>query len=125
MTDILTVSATYGADLPWPDATLADLIAAQAARTPDAVAVRQWDTRLTYRQLVDRAAGLAAALRERGIGPGDRVGVCGARTPDLVVTVLGVLLAGAAYVPLEPGGPRQRLREIARDAGVRVVAGGA
>ncbi|MET7806954.1 amino acid adenylation domain-containing protein [Micromonospora chersina] len=125
MTDILTASAAYGADLPWPDATLADLIAAQAARTPDAVAVRQWDTRLTYRQLVDRAAGLAAALRERGTGPGDRVGVCGARTPDLVVTVLGVLLAGAAYVPLEPGGPRERLREIARDAGIRVVAGDA
>ncbi|MEU1687495.1 amino acid adenylation domain-containing protein [Micromonospora sp. NPDC005707] len=125
MTDILTVSAAYGANLPWPDATLADLIAAQAARTPDAVAVRQWDTRLTYRQLVDRAAGLAAALRERGIVPGDRVGVCGARTPDLVVTVLGVLLAGAAYVPLEPGGPRERLREIARDAGIRVVAGDA
>ncbi|MFE9960013.1 amino acid adenylation domain-containing protein [Micromonospora sp. NPDC005299] len=125
MTDILTVSAAYGADLPWPDATLADLVAAQAARTPDAVAVRQWDTRLTYRQLVDRAAGVAAALRERGAGPGDRVGVCGARTPDLVVTVLGVLLAGAAYVPLEPGGPRERLREIARDAGVRVVVGDA
>ncbi|WNM39703.1 amino acid adenylation domain-containing protein [Micromonospora halotolerans] len=123
MTDILTVSAAYGADLPWPDATLAELIAAQAARTPDAVAVRQWDTRLTYRQLVERAAGVAAALRERGVGRGDRVGVCGARTPDLVVTVVGVLLAGAVYVPLEPGGPRERLREIARDAGVRVVVG--
>ncbi|WP_262285282.1 amino acid adenylation domain-containing protein [Micromonospora sp. MA102] len=123
MTDILTASVAYGADLPWPDATLAELIAAQAARTPDAVAVRQWDTRLTYRQLVDRAAGVAAALRERGVGRGDRVGVCGARTPDLVVTVVGVLLAGAAYVPLEPGGPRERLREIARDAGVRVVVG--
>ncbi|RBI99113.1 hypothetical protein DRA43_24280, partial [Micromonospora provocatoris] len=97
MTDTLTVSAVHGPDLPWPDATLADLITAQAARTPDAVAVRQWDTRLTYRQLVDRAAGVAAALREQGVGRGDRVGVCGARTPDLVVTVVGVLLAGAAY----------------------------
>ncbi|MEV0002884.1 amino acid adenylation domain-containing protein [Micromonospora sp. NPDC050980] len=125
MTDTLTVSAVHGPDLPWPDATLADLITAQAARTPDAVAVRQWDTRLTYRQLVERAAGVAAALRGHGIGPGDRVGVCGARTPDLVVTVVGVLLAGAAYVPLEPGGPRERLREIARDADVRVVVGDA
>ncbi|NED49975.1 AMP-binding protein, partial [Micromonospora aurantiaca] len=102
MTDTLTVSAVHGTDLPWPDATLADLITAQAARTPDAVAVRQWDTRLTYRQLVDRAAGVAAALRGHGAGRGDRVGVCGSRTPDLVVTVVGVLLAGAAYVPLEP-----------------------
>ncbi|MEU4591065.1 amino acid adenylation domain-containing protein [Micromonospora aurantiaca (nom. illeg.)] len=125
MTDTLTVSAVHGPDLPWPDATLADLVTAQAARTPDAVAVRQWDTRLTYRQLVDRAAGVAAALREHGVGRGDRVGVCGARTPDLVVTVVGVLLAGAAYVPLEPGGPLARLRGIARDAGVRVVVGDA
>ncbi|MCW3841257.1 amino acid adenylation domain-containing protein [Micromonospora yasonensis] len=125
MTDILTVSAATGDALPWPDATLADLVTAQAARTPDAVAVRQWDARLSYRELADRAAGVAAALRERGVGRGDRVGVCGRRTPDLVVTVLGVLLAGAAYVPLEPGGPRERLREIARDAGVRVVVGDA
>ncbi|MCZ7438058.1 amino acid adenylation domain-containing protein [Micromonospora sp. WMMC241] len=125
MTDTLTVSAAFGADLPWPDATLADLITDRAARVPDAVAVRQWDTRLTYRQLVERAAGVAAALRAHGVGRGDRVGVCGARTPDLVVTVVGVLLAGAAYVPLEPGGPRDRLREIARDAGVRVVVGDA
>ncbi|MDG4801283.1 amino acid adenylation domain-containing protein [Micromonospora sp. WMMD980] len=125
MTDTLTVSAASGTDLPWPDATLADLIVERAARVPDSVAVRQWDTRLTYRQLVERAAGVAAALRERGVGRGDRVGVCGARTPDLVVTVVGVLLAGAAYVPLEPGGPRARLREIARDAGVRVVVGDA
>ncbi|MFI5836095.1 amino acid adenylation domain-containing protein [Micromonospora sp. NPDC051300] len=125
MTDTLTVSATSGADLPWPDATLADLIVERAARVPDAVAVRQWDSRLTYRRLVERAAGVAAALRARGVGRGDRVGVCGARTPDLVVDVVGVLLAGAAYVPLEPGGPRDRLREIARDAGVRVVVGDA
>ncbi len=125
MTDILTVSAATGGALPWPDATLADLVTAQAARTPDAVAVRQWDDRLTYRELVDRAAGLAAALREHGVGRADRVGVCGTRTPDLVVTVLGVLLAGGCYVPLEPGGPRERLREIARDAGVRVVVGDA
>ncbi|GHJ16282.1 MULTISPECIES: amino acid adenylation domain-containing protein [unclassified Micromonospora] len=125
MTHTLTVSAVSGPDLPWPDATLADLITDRAARVPDAVAVRQWDTRLTYRQLVDRAAGVAAALRAHGVGRGDRVGVCGARTPDLVVTVVGVLLAGAAYVPLEPGGPRDRLREIVRDADIRVVVGDA
>ncbi|MFE9186666.1 amino acid adenylation domain-containing protein [Micromonospora haikouensis] len=125
MTDILSISAAHGEPLPWPDATLAELVAAQAARTPGAVAVRQWDERLTYRELVGRAAGVAAALRERGVGRHSRVGVCGHRRPDLVVTVLGVLLAGACYVPLEPGGPRRRLREIAADAGVRVVVGDA
>lgn len=125
MTDILSISAVEGEPLPWPDATLAELIVAQAARTPDAVAVRQWDDRLSYRELLDRAAGVAAALRMRGVGRQSRVGVCGHRRPDLVATVLGVLLAGACYVPLEPGGPRRRLREIAADAGVSVVVGDA
>ncbi|MEV4846651.1 amino acid adenylation domain-containing protein [Micromonospora matsumotoense] len=125
MTDILTVSAVAGAPLPWPDGTLAELIADRAARCPDAVAVRQWDDQLTYRELVGRAAGLAAALRARGVGRQTRVGVCAHRRPDLVVDVLGVLLAGGCYVPLEPGGPRQRLREIAADAGVTLVVGDA
>ncbi|WP_422751936.1 amino acid adenylation domain-containing protein [Micromonospora sp. WMMD708] len=125
MTDILTVIAVAGPALPWPDGTLADLIVERAARCPDAVAVRQWDDRLTYRELVGRAAGLAAALRARGVGRQTRVGICAHRRPDLVVDVLGVLLAGGCYVPLEPGGPRQRLREIAADAGVTLVVGDA
>ncbi|MFC3502070.1 non-ribosomal peptide synthetase [Micromonospora krabiensis] len=125
MTDILSISAVHGETLPWPDATLAELIVARAARTPDAVAVRQWDARLTYRELLDRAAGVAAALRGQGVGRQTRVGVCGHRRPELVATVLGVLLAGGCYVPLEPGGPRRRLREIAADAGVSVVVGDA
>ncbi|RKN15712.1 amino acid adenylation domain-containing protein [Micromonospora musae] len=125
MTDILSISAVQGEPLPWPDATLAELVVAQAARTPDAVAVRQWDDRLSYRELLERAAGVAAALRARGVGRQSRVGVCGQRRPELVATVLGVLLAGACYVPLEPGGPRRRLREIAADAGVTVVIGDA
>ncbi|MBM7085882.1 non-ribosomal peptide synthetase [Micromonospora humidisoli] len=125
MTDILTVSAVAGETLPWPDGTLADLIVERAARCPDAVAVRQWDDRLTYRELVGRAAGLAAALRARGVGRQTRVGICAHRRPDLVVDVLGVLLAGGCYVPLEPGGPRRRLREIAADAGVTLVVGDA
>ncbi len=102
-----------------------DLITAQARRTPDAVAVRQWDDRLTYRELVERAAGLAGALRELGVAPETRVGVCATRDVDYVATVLGVLASGGCYVPLEPGGPRRRLREIAGDSGVSIVAGNA
>ncbi|SIM62576.1 non-ribosomal peptide synthetase [Micromonospora cremea] len=125
MTDILSISAVRGEPLPWPDATLAELVVAQANRTPDAVAVRQWDTRLSYADLLARAAAVAAALRERGVGRQTRVGVCGGRRPELVATVLGVLLAGGCYVPLEPGGPRRRLRGIAADAGVSLVVGDA
>ncbi|MGK5441051.1 amino acid adenylation domain-containing protein [Micromonospora sp. URMC 105] len=125
MTDILSISAAAGPQLPWPDGTLAELIAARAARCPDAVAVRQWDDRLTYRELIGQAAGVAAALRARGVGRHSRVGVCGRRRPQLVVDVLGVLLAGGCYVPLEPDGPRERLREILTDAGVSLLVGDA
>ena len=105
--------------------TVPDQILAQARRTPDAVAVRQWDDRLTYRELTERAAALADALRDLGVRPETRVGVCATRGLGQVVAVLGVLLSGGCYVPMEPGGPRRRLLEIAEDAGVTIVAGDA
>ncbi|ANN17168.1 non-ribosomal peptide synthetase [Amycolatopsis orientalis] len=123
MTDTLPVAGGHGPPLSYPDTTLTELILAQAARTPAAVAVRQGDARLTYRELVASAAGVARLLRARGAGPGSRVGVCADRSPELIPTVVGVLLSGAAYVPLEPGGPKARLAEIAADAGVSLVVG--
>ncbi|HEY2579588.1 MAG TPA: amino acid adenylation domain-containing protein, partial [Streptosporangiaceae bacterium] len=93
-----------------------ELFAAQAARTPDALAVQQWQSRLSYADLLAQAAGLAARLRRHGVLPETRVGICVRRTPDLVVAVLGVLLAGGAYVPLDPAHPVRRLRAILADA---------
>ncbi|MFI9387346.1 amino acid adenylation domain-containing protein [Kutzneria sp. NPDC052558] len=98
--------------------TLGELFLAQARRTPDAVAVRQWDVVLTYRELAGRAGALARALRAVGAGPEARIGICLPRTPDLLVAVWGVLLSGAAYVPLDPSHPTARRAEIAADAGV-------
>ncbi|MFJ4101322.1 amino acid adenylation domain-containing protein [Amycolatopsis japonica] len=123
MTDTLPVVGGHGPPLSYPDTTLTGLILAQAARTPDAVAVRQGDARLTYRELVASATGVARLLRARGAAPGIRVGVCADRRPELISTVVGVLLSGAAYVPLEPGGPKARLAEIAADAEVSLVVG--
>ena len=123
MTNTMPAAAIEGAQLSIPDMTVAELILAQAARTPDALAVRQWDERLSYRELVAQAAGVAALLRAHGVGPESRVGVCATRRPSSVSTVLGVLLSGGCYVPLEPGGPRERLLEIAADAAVSVVVG--
>ncbi|MFE5506622.1 amino acid adenylation domain-containing protein [Amycolatopsis japonica] len=123
MTDTLPVVGGHGPPLSYPDTTLTGLILAQAARTPDAVAVRQGDARLTYRELVASATGVARLLWSRGAGPGTRVGVCADRRPELISTVVGVLLSGAAYVPLEPGGPKARLAEIAADAEVSLVVG--
>ncbi len=96
-------------------------IAAQAARTPDAIALEQHGRTLRYAELERRADALAAALVERGIGAGDRVGLFVERTPDLVVGLLGVLKAGAAYVPMDPSYPAQRLAYMLEDAGMRVI----
>ncbi|GII04762.1 non-ribosomal peptide synthetase [Planobispora takensis] len=112
---------THGPGHTPPDGSLDELILAQATRTPDAPAIRQWDTTLTYAELVARAADLAARLTGLGVGPETRVGLCARRTPLMPVAVLGVLLAGGAYVPLDPGHPRARLEEVLDDAGIAVV----
>jgi amino acid adenylation domain-containing protein/FkbM family methyltransferase len=92
------------------------LFAAQAERTPEAVAVltaggagARSDSQLSYGELQRAATGLAQQLRERGAGPEVVVGVALERTPDLVVALLGILQAGAAYLPLDPGYPAERL----------------
>ncbi|MFE0461112.1 amino acid adenylation domain-containing protein [Kitasatospora sp. NPDC058965] len=108
-------------DRPYPTGTLAGLFEAQAARTPDAVAVVGAGEELTYRQLDDRAGQLARRLRARGVGPESVVGVCLHRGPDLVVALLGVLKAGGAYLPLDPEYPAQRLAFMLADSGARLV----
>ncbi|MET8025399.1 amino acid adenylation domain-containing protein [Streptomyces avermitilis] len=103
------------------DATIHGLVAARAEERPDAAAVTAPDGDLTYRQLDRRADAIGHALRSRGIGPGDRVGVCLRRGAELVAALLGVLKSGAAYVPLDPSYPEDRLRYLAQDAGLSLV----
>ncbi|WP_246267858.1 non-ribosomal peptide synthetase [Nonomuraea typhae] len=104
---------------PPPPALLHELVLDQADRTPDALAIRQWDRTLTYRHLREAVTRVAGGLR--GSEPGDRVGICARRTPDLPAAALGVMAAGAAYVPLDPAHPRARLLEVLADAGIRTV----
>ena len=108
---------------PYPARSLADLIAGQAARTPANVAVRQagTDATLTYRELIHRARRIASWLTGHGAGPGTLVGVGVERGPDMVAALLGVLTAGAAYVPLDPGYPERRLALMIGDAGLRLA----
>jgi amino acid adenylation domain-containing protein len=102
-----------------------ELFATQAARMPDAVAAICDDgRRLTYRELDVLSTRLALRLRGFGIGAESLVGVCVARSLDLMVAVLGVLKAGAAYVPLDPDYPDERLRLIIGDAGLAFVLAG-
>ncbi len=107
------------------EARIHELILAQAARIPTAVAVAGSDGELlTYGALAARAEKLAAALRERGVGPGDLVGVRIASSPAAVVAILAVLMAGGGYVPLDPAYPAERLAYMTADAGVRLVLEG-
>ncbi|NVI98247.1 amino acid adenylation domain-containing protein [Myxococcus sp. AM009] len=107
---------------PYPeDACLHHLVAAQAARTPEGIALVCGAERLTYARLMARVRTLAARLRRHGVGPEVRVGVFSLRTADLVVGLLAVLEAGGAYVPLDPNYPRQRLDFIVRDAEMPVL----
>ncbi|MFC4908271.1 non-ribosomal peptide synthetase [Actinomadura gamaensis] len=97
------------------------LVAEQARRTPGATAVDDPGRTVTYAELAGRAAGVAARLRDAGAGAETVVGVFLPRGSNLVAAELGVLWAGAAYLPLEPGSPSGRLAHICKDAGVGLV----
>ena len=98
-----------------------ELIEAQAKIRPDAVAVSDGEKRITYRQLDRLANELAARLQAFGVQKEDPVGLCLQRSMDFVIGALGVLKAGAAYVPLDPGYPTNRLAMLLEDSGVRLV----
>ncbi|MFC9502551.1 amino acid adenylation domain-containing protein [Streptomyces sp. NPDC057002] len=115
----LTTSAA--AAVPAAALTPAGLWEAQAAATPDAPAVLDRGATLTYRELDARAERLACLLAERGAGPERTVGIALPRTADLVVALVAVLKTGAAYVPLDPSYPRERLAYIIGDTDPTVV----
>ncbi|MFF8232305.1 amino acid adenylation domain-containing protein [Streptomyces caelestis] len=99
-----------------PGTTLPQLFEAQAARTPQAVAVTHEGTSIGYAELNARANRLARLLVGRGAGPGRIVALALHRSPELIVGILAVLKSGAAYLPLDPGYPAERIRLVAEDA---------
>jgi amino acid adenylation domain-containing protein len=123
----------------YPHRCLHELVGEQAALTPDAIAVEIAGRRLTYSELDARANQLAHRLVELGIGPERLVGICVARSLEMVVGLLGTLKAGGAYVPVDPSYPsdrqaymlgdsqapviltQERLRDSLPDTGARVV----
>jgi amino acid adenylation domain-containing protein len=104
-----------------PAETIHRLLEAQAARTPDAVAVECEGSAITYRELHHRAGRLAGILRDRGVGPEVIVGICLERSVEMVVGLLGILKAGGAYLPLDPAYPAERLGLMLADAGAAVL----
>ncbi|MFI7426587.1 amino acid adenylation domain-containing protein [Micromonospora sp. NPDC049836] len=109
-------------DPPPRTGTVVAEVLARAAERPDAVAVTAPGGRLTYRDLVDRSARVAGALLAATVARGDVVGVCLPRDEHLPAALLGVWRAGAAYLPLDPDHPAERIGWLAADAGVRVIA---
>ncbi|WP_460475473.1 amino acid adenylation domain-containing protein, partial [Bordetella tumulicola] len=97
-------------------ATLPALFEAQVRRDPQATAVVYEDEQLSYAELNARANRLAHGLISRGIGPESVVGLCLERSLDMVVALLGIVKSGAAYLPLDPTYPRDRLRFMLADA---------
>lgn len=98
-----------------------DLIAEQARQQPDALALECGDERLSFAEIESRAQALAQRLTERGVRPGDLVGLCLGREPALVLGLLAIWKAGAAYLPLDPAYPTHRLDFMRKDSGTRLV----
>ena len=98
-----------------------ELFEIEAARTPAAAAVVCGDESLTYEELDRRANRLAHDLRRRGVGPETRVGICLERCAELVIAVIGILKSGAAYVPLDPTYPSERLEYMLADSSTAVL----
>jgi natural product biosynthesis luciferase-like monooxygenase protein len=101
--------------------TLHQLFAEQVARTPDATALVFDDQELTYAELNDRAERVAAALRQHRVGPDTLIGVCIERSVEMMVALLGIHKAGAAYLPLDPAYPKERIAFMLQDSQAPVL----
>ncbi|RXK29184.1 non-ribosomal peptide synthetase, partial [Bacillus velezensis] len=93
----------------------------QAERTPDQTAVVYEDSRLTYRELNERANQLARTLQSEGVQPDQPVGIMAERSLDMIVGIFGILKAGGAYVPIDPGYPEERVRYILEDSDTKLL----
>ncbi|MFO1417432.1 MAG: amino acid adenylation domain-containing protein [Methylotetracoccus sp.] len=100
---------------------LLDLFERQASMTPDAIAVSFGDRSLSYRDLHRAANRLANGLLARNLGPEPVVGVCAERSLEMVVSLLGILKSGGAFLPLDPEYPRERLAVMLQDAGAALL----
>ena len=106
---------------PHPTRTIHHWFRAQAAATPDAVAVAAGEDAMSFRALDEATDRWSRALRARGVGAEDRVAVCLERSIELPMALLAVLKAGAAYVPLDPGYPADRLAYVLADCGASLL----
>ena len=105
----------------FPNRSLSELFEAQVESTPDQIALTFADDQLTYRELNERANQLAHHLKSRGVGTESVVGIMMERSLDMIVSLLSVLKAGGAYLPLDPDYPQERTAFMLADAAVQTV----
>ncbi|WP_018599297.1 non-ribosomal peptide synthetase [Mycobacterium sp. 155] len=114
-------NVSTGEQFHTPASTLTDLVADQAARTPDVTAVVYEGRHYSYRELNESANRLAHWLIGQGIGTEDRVAVLLDKSPELVITALGIVKAGAVYLPVDPTYPEDRINYILADSDPKIV----
>jgi amino acid adenylation domain-containing protein len=120
--DALNLSASHGATIDIPRNTLLhELVERQVQTKPREIAVLSETQCITYESLNRRANALAEHLSDLKIGPGSIVGIYAHRSIEMVIGMLGVLKAGAAYLPLDPSYPRERLEFMATDAQIPII----
>src|SRR5262245_58732392 len=115
MTDTLPPPEWNETDREYPAALLPDVFESQAARTPDAPALRFRDETLSYAELRTRVRAVAARLAGLGVQPGSLVAVCMDRSIEMVVALYAIQRAGCAYVPIDPDYPDDRIAFMLED----------
>ncbi|BAY81640.1 peptide synthetase [Calothrix parasitica NIES-267] len=105
----------------YPQTCIHQLFIAQVEKTPDSIAIVWENQQLTYNELDIKSNQLARYLIKLGVKPETRVGICVERNAEMVIGLLGILKAGAAYVPLDPAYPEERLTYMLADAGISVL----
>ncbi|MFZ5987609.1 MAG: amino acid adenylation domain-containing protein [Bacillota bacterium] len=101
--------------------TVKQIFEQQAASTPDSVALVSGDVRLTFRQLNNKANSLARIIKSKGIKPDDIIGILTQQSHHMIIGILGVLKAGAAYLPLDPEFPEDRIEYMLEDSGAPIL----
>ena len=103
------------------DKTIHELFEDQAARTPDNIAVVYEDSRLTYRELNEKANQLARVLREKGVVPDSIVGIVVERSLEMIVGIMAILKSGGAYLPIDSEYPKDRIEYMLEDSGAKLL----
>ncbi|MFJ5639640.1 amino acid adenylation domain-containing protein [Streptomyces sp. NPDC093223] len=119
--ETVTMSLARGGDLPAENTTVAELFQRQAATDPGAPAVECGEHRLTYAELDARSTEIATRLTRLGVGPGSLCALFLDRSAERIVALLGILKAGAGYVPLDTEHPAQRIATLLEDCGPEVI----